>query len=103
MAYWINHPLFDDLLEVHRADALGSKPQDLGLYNRLKKLIKQRDEKLLPEPEILITGKEIMEEFKIPEGPFVGELLEAVRQAQMNEEITTKREAEEFIKSQLKK
>lgn len=100
-AHWIHQPLFNELLELLRADALGTKPKDLSLYNELKKLSEQK-ELLLPKPEILITGKEIMDEFGIKEGPEIGEILDKVHHSQMEEHIKTKEEALELVKKILK-
>jgi len=99
-AHWFHQPLFDELLELLRADALGTKPKDLGLYNKLKKLSTEK-EVLLPKPEPLLTGKEIMDKFGIQEGPKVGEILDQVHHAQMEEKIKTKEEAIEFVKNYL--
>ncbi|MDO8507187.1 MAG: CCA tRNA nucleotidyltransferase [bacterium] len=101
-AHWIHQPLFNELLELLRADALGTKPKDLSLYNELKKLSEEK-ELLLPSPEILLTGKEIMEEFGIKEGPEIGEILDKVHHAQMEEHIRTKEEALKFVQEILEK
>lgn len=100
-AHWIHQPLFGELLELLRADALGTKPKDLSLYNELKKLSEEK-EILLPKPEILITGKEIIDKFGVKEGPKIGEILDKVHHAQMEEKIKTKEEAVEFVKRILK-
>lgn len=101
-AHWIHQPLFTELLELLRADALGTKPKDLSLYNELKKL-SQEKEKLLPKPEVLITGKEIIDKFGIKEGPEIGEILDKVHHAQMEEHIKTKEEALALVEEILKK
>ncbi len=101
-AHWIHQPLFPELLELLRADALGTKPKDLSLYDELKKLSEEK-EKFLPKPEILITGKEIIDHFGIKEGPEIGKILDKVHHAQMEEHIRTKEGALEFVKKILKK
>lgn len=101
-AHWIHQPLFSELLELLRADTLGTKPKDLSMYNELKKLSREK-EILLPKPEVLITGKEIMEKFGLKEGPKIGEILDRVHHAQMEEKINTKEEALEFVKKILKR
>lgn len=101
-AHWISHPLFPELLEVLRADALGAKPKDLSLYFELKDLLKQQKEKLLPVPKKLITGDDILKKFHLKEGPQIGKILEKVHKAQLEEEIKTKKEALEFVKKLLK-
>lgn len=100
-AHWIHQPLFNELLELLRADALGTKPKDLSLYNKLKKLSEEK-ETLLPKPEPLITGKELMEEFGVKEGPEIGKILDKVHHAQMEEHIKTKEETLELVKKILK-
>ncbi|NTW61421.1 CCA tRNA nucleotidyltransferase [Candidatus Saccharibacteria bacterium] len=95
-AHWIHNPLFPDLLELLRADSIGTVPTELSIYNELKELLSKK-ELLLPMPEVLITGEEIMREFDVAQGPMVGKLLEAVREAQMEEEISTRQEARELI------
>ncbi len=101
-AHWVNHPLFSELLELLRADALGAKPKDLSLYNKLKKLLKQKEEKLLPLPEKLLTGKDLIKRFNLKPGPKVGEILEKVHLAQLEEKIRTKKEALELVKNLIK-
>lgn len=96
-AYYFHNPLFPELLEVLRADTLGTEPPDLSLYNKIKDLADQK-ELLLPMPSVLITGEEIMREFNIPQGPKVGELLDAVHEAQMEEKIHTSEEAKELVR-----
>jgi poly(A) polymerase len=96
-AHWIHHPLFPQLLGLLKADALGTEPQDLSLYNQLKELADEK-EKLLPMPQQLITGEEIMKEFGISQGPKVGELLDAVHEAQMEEKIHTSKDAKEYVR-----
>ncbi len=100
-AHWIHQPLFGELLELLRADILGTKPKDLSMYNELKGLMDKK-ELLLPKPETLLTGKEIMDEFGISQGPEIGKILDVVYHAQMEEKIHTKKEALELVKKLLK-
>jgi poly(A) polymerase len=101
-AHWIHQPLFHELLELLRADALGTKPKDLSLYYAIKNLVDEKD-KLLPKIDTLLTGKEIIEKFDVEEGPKVGEILDKVHHAQMEEEIHTKEEALEYVERLLNK
>ena len=101
-AHWIHQPLFGELLELLRADALGAKPKDLSLYDQLKKLADEK-ELLLPKPEVLLTGKEIIEKFGVAQGPKIGEILDAVHHAQMEEKIRTKEDALELARKLIKK
>jgi poly(A) polymerase len=97
---WIHNPWFGELLELLRADMLGTKPADLSVYNELKSLFEQK-ELLLPMPRQLVTGDDIMREFNLRQGPEVGELLSLVHEAQMEEQISTRREALEIIKRKI--
>jgi len=96
----IHNPLFGELLELLRADSLGTIPNDLSLYDELKKLLDKK-EILLPMPIKLLTGDEIISEFGIPQGAKVGELLDIVHEYQMEEKITTKAEAKALVKKLL--
>jgi tRNA nucleotidyltransferase/poly(A) polymerase len=49
-------------------------------------------------PPKLISGDDLMETFGLEEGPKLGELLEAVREAQAAGEIRTRREALDYVK-----
>lgn len=100
-AHWLHQPLFSELLELLRVDALGTKPKDLSLYDELRRL-SEKKEKLLPKPEMLITGKEIIDQFDVKEGPEIGGILDKVHHAQMEEHIKTKEEALELVKKILK-
>jgi hypothetical protein len=48
-------------------------------------------------PPRLIGGDDLMETFGLVEGPRLGELLEAVREAQAAGEIRTRREALDYV------
>jgi hypothetical protein len=52
----------------------------------------ERHQKVISPPK-LISGHDLMEEFDLEEGPRLGELLEAVREAQAAGEVGTKEEA----------
>jgi len=50
------------------------------------------------KPPVIIDGHDIMKSFRLPPGPRIGELLEAVREAQAAGEVTGKREALRYVK-----
>jgi len=52
-------------------------------------------------PPKLISGDELMEAFGLEEGPRLGELLEAVREAQAAGEIRTRQEALDYVEREL--
>lgn len=95
--HWISHDLFPKLLRVLKTDILGSKPQDLSLHSYLSGLLKQKKEKLLPEPKKLLTGDDIIKEFNLKPSPKIGKILDKVHHAQLEEKIKTKKEALEYV------
>jgi len=60
----------------------------------------ERHQKVISPPR-LINGHDLMEEFDLEEGPRIGELLEAVREAQVEDEVRTKGEALALVKGLL--
>ena len=54
-------------------------------------------------PPRLVDGNEIMAEYKLKPGPIVGELLDAIREAQATGEVTTRDAALAFGRKRLKK
>jgi putative nucleotidyltransferase with HDIG domain len=59
----------------------------------------------LPEeqirPPVLLTGHDLIAEFGVKPGPWIGELLEMVREAQVSREISTKKDALRFVRDLL--
>lgn len=103
---YVLDPRFPWLLELHKADALGAKPIDLSLYARDLKLyegMKQRRLaaiKLSPTP--LLNGHILQSELALMPGPMLGELLEEVRNAQLQGLIRTPNEAIEYARALIK-
>lgn len=52
---------------------------------------------LEPLPKLL-SGNDIMKILKIKPSPYLGEVVDALREAQINGDVTTRQEAEEFVK-----
>ncbi|MBI4301285.1 MAG: CCA tRNA nucleotidyltransferase [Chloroflexi bacterium] len=59
------------------------------------------EEKSLVSPPKLVSGHDLMAKFGLSPGPIVGELLEAVREAQASGEVATKEEALALAKEKL--
>ncbi|MBI1885355.1 MAG: HD domain-containing protein [Chloroflexi bacterium] len=59
-----------------------------------------REETIVAPPK-LISGEDLMADLGLPPGPAVGELLEAVREAQAAGEVTTREEALSLAKAKL--
>ncbi len=98
-------PRFPWLLELHRADALGAKPADLSLYEHNLKLYekaKAQHQKTKQELQpLLVDGYDLQRALKLDPSPKIGELLEEIRDKQLQGEITSKEEAIEFAKNSM--
>lgn len=91
--HWFLHPWFLNLMQVFKADAQGTTPTDLGLYEEILKLYRDSIEKMPKEPAPLLKGEDIIEKLKIKPGPAVGQIIEELRHLQLGGEIKTKSEA----------
>ncbi|MDD4351765.1 MAG: CCA tRNA nucleotidyltransferase [Candidatus Gracilibacteria bacterium] len=100
--HWLLHPWFEDLLQVHKADAEGSLPVDLELYHKVKNLLEETKQKLPQLPPKLIAGDELIKKFKLKEGKEVGRLLDLLHYAQLEERVNNKKQAWEFLEEHLK-
>lgn len=101
----INHPYIKRLLEVSRIDStssyLGAEDKlDYELYNRAKALYDKESKK--PKIKPLVSGHDVMREFKIEPGPRVGKILKMIEDAQLEGKIKTEDEALKYAKSRLK-
>ncbi len=56
-------------------------------------------ERVAPPP--LVSGRDLLREFELQPGPRIGELLEAVREAQVTGEVATREEALAFVRQQV--
>jgi poly(A) polymerase len=98
-------PRFPWLLELHHADAAGAIPVDLSLYNENLKLYKrmktEHETAILNVFAPLINGHDLIAELGISEGPKIPQILDKVRDAQLQGKIKTRIEALEFVRSYL--
>jgi len=84
------HPLFEDLAELSRADALAST-RDLSAYEFVRGAQKELgDTHELPQP--LVRGTDLLA-MGVAEGPLMGELLRRVQEEQLEGNISSKEEA----------
>ena len=97
-----------DLLFLSLADHLAARGDELDLnewreHARMtaEVIARREEEESLPKPLKLIDGNEIMEKFRLDPGPRVGEILEALREAQAAGEIIDKDQALKFIERRL--
>jgi poly(A) polymerase len=92
-------PRFDEHMELHRLDCLGSH-RDLELYNfAQEKLRSLHAEQIRPVP--LLTGDDLIQAGYQP-GPRFRELLTAVEDAQLEGTISTREEAMALVREKTK-
>jgi poly(A) polymerase len=92
---FIRQPRFDEHLELHRLDCLGSHGK-LDLYD----FTKEKAESLPPDevrPEPLISGYDLIKAGYQP-GPHFKEILAAIEDAQLEGTLSTRAEALEWVK-----
>lgn len=100
--HWLLHPWFSDLIAVCQADILGSIPSDSSLITEIEKLRQETLKNLPKTPRKLLSGTELMKKFKLKAGPEIGELLELLYYAQLEERVKTKAQALKFLAEHLK-
>lgn len=93
------NPWFEDLMRLTYCDSMGTVPADLELYDQVMKLYHDfKEEKLLPDHfKPLLDGEEIMKITGLKPGPKIKELLEKLREAQIEGAVKTKEEAKNFV------
>ena len=95
-----------DLIEIARADRLSARGEAVTeemVRNNLEKLEALKEAYLKSKEEIkplekLLDGFEIMEILNIEKGKELGRIISELKEAQISGEVTTKREAQDFVK-----
>ncbi len=100
-AHWYYHPWFPELMQLFYLDAAGTTPGNFDLYNRII-----ADENAFldrqPRPQKpLLTGNEVMTLLGVKPGAEVGMLLQKLHDAQTRGDITSKKEAKDYLTRQL--
>lgn len=98
--HWFLHPDFKDMLLVMYADAMGTTPHDLSLYEEILQQYKESLAAMPKEPPKLLSGDDIMKILNLPPGPELGKIIAQLRHQQLDEKITTKEEAIQWLQSQ---
>lgn len=98
-AHWYFHPWFQELLQLFWLDIAGTTPSSFGLYEAII-----TDYNLFlnnhPRPvKPLLDGDEVMSILSLPPSEKVGEALQALHDAQIKKEVTTKAEARTFLQN----
>ena len=93
---FMSRSTFNDEIELHRVDCLGSWG-GLDNYDFLnKKMVEFANEPIIPQP--LLTGKDLIELGWSP-GPDLGQTLNSVQDMQLEGKLNSKDEALDWIKS----
>ena len=92
---FVRLPHFEEHMELHRLDCLSSH-RNLDSYGAVQRFLAETPEKEV-RPQRVLTGTDLSEMGYIP-GPLFSEILKAVEDAQLEGQIATKGEAEEFVR-----
>ena len=96
-AYWYYHPWFTELLQLFWLDIQGTEPSDPQMYEQIISDYNSFLDRSPRPKKPLLSGDEVMEALGIAPGEKVGKILRALEQAQIKQEVTTKKEALEFL------
>ncbi|EKD56671.1 MAG: hypothetical protein ACD_58C00122G0008 [uncultured bacterium] len=100
---WLMDLRFPWLLKLNKADALGSDPKNLSLYEKNLKLYDDATklhklEMKKPKFKLFVNGCDIMRELKLESSPEIGKLLKIVDDAQLEGKIKSKKEAISYLR-----
>lgn len=100
---WLMNRRFPWLMHLHKADALGSEPRNLALYEKNLQMYEKAkkmlaEEKKRPKFKPLLNGHDLIREFKLDSGPQIGQLLKLVEDAQLEGRLKNKSDAINFLK-----
>ena len=92
---FVRLPRFEEHLELHRLDCMSSH-RHLESYGFVRRFLEETPVEEV-RPQRVLTGTDLSEMGYIP-GPVFSEILRAVEDAQLEGQIKTKEEAEEFVR-----
>ena len=87
-------PRFEEHLELHRLDCVASHGK-LDNYGFLRQKLEEFSREEI-EPPPLLTGRDLIEK-RYAAGPLFGRILSALREAQLEGQVTTREEAETWL------
>ncbi|MGH9741952.1 MAG: CCA tRNA nucleotidyltransferase [Candidatus Acidiferrum sp.] len=91
---FVRLPHFEEHLELHRLDCLSSH-RNLNSYSQVERFLEETPAEQV-RPQRVLTGNDLRRMGYIP-GPVFSEILRAVEDAQLEGQVATKVEAEEFV------
>jgi poly(A) polymerase len=92
---FVRLPHFEEHMELHRLDCMSSH-RHLESYGFVRRFLEETPVEEV-RPQRVLTGTDLSEMGYIP-GPLFSEILRAVEDAQLEGQIGTKHEAEEFVR-----
>jgi tRNA nucleotidyltransferase/poly(A) polymerase len=92
---FVRLPRFEEHMELHRLDCMSSH-RNLESYGFVRRFLEETPVEEV-RPQRVLTGTDLSEMGYIP-GPLFSEILRAVEDAQLEGQIRTKQEAEEFVR-----
>jgi len=92
---FVRLPHFEQHLELHRLDCLSSH-RNLDSYSAVQRFLAETPAEQV-RPQRVLTGNDLSQMGYIP-GPLFSEILRAVEDAQLEGQIASKSEAEEFVR-----
>ena len=95
---WFHHVYFKNLLELFYADARGTTPPHTDLIDQVAKLYHDDLQEMPKPPPSLLHGEDVMKLLNLKPGKQVGELLEKIREKQLEGELKTTEEALKWLK-----
>lgn len=97
--HWYHHPWFPELMRVFWLDIAGTTPSSFELYERIdadcNAFLDAHPRPVKP----LLSGNDIMRLTGLKPSARIGEMLDALHDAQMRGEVQSRKEAESFILS----
>ena len=95
--HWFLDPRFPTLLLLFYADAAGTTPADLSLYNKVKVAYEECLHHFPERPKPLLTGEDVMQTLGLKAGPEVGKILDGLMEKQLSHEIKSREEALKWV------
>lgn len=93
------HPWFEELMKLHYCDENGSHPADLSLYKKVMALHNDYQNEPLLEDHFkpMLSGDDLQERFGLEPGPKIKEVLQALREAQIEKVVEDETGAMKFV------
>lgn len=95
---WFLDSRFPSLMQLFYADAMGTTPQSLHLYNQVKAAYEDCLRRFPALPEPFVTGEDVMQILGIKAGPRVGEILTKSMEKQLSHDFQNREGALEWLK-----